>query len=319
MQPTLPQPTNTIGPFPCTSLINASPQAITPMSTQRLFFHEIPVAKSEDYLYEGCLTFWGKFFGMIGATPCGWCFPNPYKIINQGEVGLITKFGKYYKSVDPGLYEINIFTELVLKVNIKLQVDQIYQQTITTKDNVSCQIDSVLYWHIVDPFTARFLVENVRVAMIERTQTTLRTIFGTKTLQECIEHRESIAVEISELIDKPAAGWGVKLESILIKDLQFSKDLQENLSAAAKAKRIGESKVIAAKAEVESAKLMREAADILNHPAAMQIRYLETLTGMAKSSDSKVIFMPASESEFQKKAKNDLSEVVSNPFLNEIV
>ena len=80
----------------------------------------------------------------------------------------------------------------------------------------------------------------------------------------------------------------------MIKDLKFSQDLQDNLSAAAKAKRIGESKVIAAQAEVDSAKLMREAADILNSPAAMQIRYLETLAGMAKTSGSKVIFMPSS-------------------------
>ncbi|KAJ1540002.1 hypothetical protein HK405_012167, partial [Cladochytrium tenue] len=93
---------------------------------------------------------------------------------------------------------------------------------------------------------------------------------------------------------EPARAWGVKIESILIKDMQFSKELQETLSAAAKQKRIGESKVIIAQAEVESAKLMREASDILNTPAAMQIRYLETLTSMAKAAGTKVIFMPTS-------------------------
>lgn len=99
------------------------------------------------------------------------------------------------------------------------------------------------------------------------------------------------------------------MESILIKDLKFSQDLQDNLSAAAKAKRIGESKVIAAQAEVDSAKLMREAADILNSPAAMQIRYLETLAGMAKTSGSKVIFMPPSGFDDAKKGGVDLGPV----------
>ncbi|KAI8916861.1 hypothetical protein BC831DRAFT_516671, partial [Entophlyctis helioformis] len=108
------------------------------------------------------------------------------------------------------------------------------------------------------------------------------------------------------IIGPAAQTWGVHIESILIKDLQFSQELQENLSAAAKQKRIGESKVIAAKAEgeskvisaraeVEAAKLMREAADILNTPAAMQIRYLETLGNMAKSGNAKVIFMPGAD------------------------
>lgn len=97
---------------------------------------------------------------------------------------------------------------------------------------------------------------------------------------------------MQDIISEVASSWGIKVESILLKDLRFSPELQESLSAAAKQKRIGESKVIAAQAEVESAKLMREASDILNTPAAMQIRYLETLQNMAKSSNSKVIFMP---------------------------
>ena len=85
------------------------------------------------------------------------------------------------------------------------------------------------------------------------------------------------------------------MEAILIKDLQFSADLQETLSSAAKQKRIGESKVIGARAEVNSAKLMREASDILNTPAAMQIRYLETLAGMARAPGTKVVFLPDNE------------------------
>jgi regulator of protease activity HflC (stomatin/prohibitin superfamily) len=105
-------------------------------------------------------------------------------------------------------------------------------------------------------------------------------------------NREGVAREIQRIITPPANDWGVRIESILIKDIQFSQDLQENLAAAAKQRRLGASKVIASQAEVEAAKLMREASDILNTPVAMQIRYLETLKTMAHESGARVIFMP---------------------------
>ena len=108
-----------------------------------------------------------------------------------------------------------------------------------------------------------------------------------------IERREEIAQSIGEIIEDVAMGWGVQVESMLIKDMIFSNELQDSLSMAAQAKRIGESKVIAARAEVESAKLMRQAADILSSAPAMQIRYLEAMQAMAKTANSKVIFLPA--------------------------
>ena len=128
---------------------------------------------------------------------------------------------------------------------------------------------------------------------MERTQTTLRHVVGARVLQDVIERREEIAQSIGEIIEDTASGWGVQVESMLIKDLQFSQDLQDSLSMAAQQKRIGESKVIAARAEVEAAKLMRQAADILSSAPAMQIRYLEAMQAMAKSANSKVIFLPS--------------------------
>jgi regulator of protease activity HflC (stomatin/prohibitin superfamily) len=157
-----------------------------------------------------------------------------------------------------------------------------------TKDNVSIIIDSVVYWHVIDPYTSVFLVSDVRRALMERTMTTLRLVIGSRTLQECVEHRDTLAQEIETIISGPATAWGVKVESVLLKDLKFTQELLESLSSAAKQKRIGESKVIAAQAEVDAAKLMREASDILNTKAAMQIRYLETITQMSKNAGTKV-------------------------------
>lgn len=122
-------------------------------------------------------------------------------------------------------------------------------------------IDSVVYWHVIDPFQSTYGISNVQQALVERTKTTLRQVLGAKLLQEIIENREQLGHEIQEIIDLPAHAWGVAVESILIKDIQFSKSLQEALSSAAQAKRIAESKVIQAQSEVDSAKLMRQAAE----------------------------------------------------------
>ena len=162
-----------------------------------------------------------------------------------------------------------------------------------TKDNVTLNLTSVIYYHIISPHKSAFGITDVRQALIERTQTTLRHVVGARVLQDVIERREEIAQSISEIIEDVATGWGVKVESMLIKDIIFSSDLQESLSMAAQSRRIGESKIIAARAEVESAKLMRQAADILSSAPAMQIRYLEAMQAMAKSANSKVIFLPA--------------------------
>jgi regulator of protease activity HflC (stomatin/prohibitin superfamily) len=104
--------------------------------------------------------------------------------------------------------------------------------------------------------------------------------------------RDAIALEIEEIVSDVAGKWGVAIEGILIKDITFPPDVAASLSSAAQAKRVGESKVIAARAEVDAARLMRQAADILASPAAMQIRQLEALQSMAKTAQSKVVFVP---------------------------
>ncbi|KAI9142457.1 hypothetical protein BKA69DRAFT_1068452, partial [Paraphysoderma sedebokerense] len=225
------------------------------------------------------MTAIGDCFGFFGSIPIC-CCTNPYRTVTQGSIGLIAKFGKCYKLVDPGLHQINLMTETLRTVDVKIQVEDIKKQVVLTKDNVAIYIDSVVYWQIIEPYTATYLVSNVRTALIERTQTTLRQIIGGRLLQDVIENRETISHEISEIIAEPARTWGIRIEAILIKDIQFSQDLLDNLAAAAKQKRVGESKVIAAEAEVSAAKLMREASDILNTPAAMQIRYLDVLATM---------------------------------------
>ncbi|KAJ8327627.1 hypothetical protein QVD99_003667 [Batrachochytrium dendrobatidis] len=278
----------------CTSL---QPQPFSaPNTTQPSYAHTMETPRSEHGCYEGMMSAIGLTMGLLGSVPClPCCCFNPYQIVPQGNVGLVSRFGRYYRSVDPGLYFVNSVSETLSKVDIKIRIESIPRQQVMTKDNVGVLIDSTLYWHIVDPYVATYMVQDVQRALIERTMTTMRQIIGTRTLQASIESRDTIAHEIQDIIAPAAVAWGVKIESILLKDLIFTADLQETLAAAAKQRRVGESKVISAKAEVDAAKLMREASDILNTPAAMQIRYLETMADMAKSSGTKVIFMPSAD------------------------
>ncbi|KAI8630738.1 stomatin family protein [Xylariaceae sp. FL1651] len=242
--------------------------------------------------YGSMINAFGACVGTLGAVPCCICFPNPYKQVRQGNVGLVTKFGKFYKAVDPGLVKINPLSERLIQVDVKIQIVEVPRQVCMTKDNVTVDLTSVIYYHITRPHKTAFGITDVRQALIERTQTTLRHVVGARVLQDVIERREELAQSIGEIIEDVASGWGVQVESMLIKDIVFSQELQGSLSMAAQSKRIGESKIIAAKAEVESAKLMRQAADILSSAPAMQIRYLEAMQAMAKSANSKVIFLP---------------------------
>ncbi|KAJ2786915.1 hypothetical protein GGI15_001128 [Coemansia interrupta] len=246
-------------------------------------------------MYERLMTGLGNFFGGFGQIPGCFCCPNPFKEVPQGHIALVSRFGRYYKTADPGLVSVNPMTESIQYVDTKIQIVPLGSMPIVTKDNVTVGIEAVIAWHITDPYLATYGVSSVSTALAERTQTTLRAVLGGRDLQDLIENRDTIASAITEIIDKPAHDWGVTVESILIKDINLSRELQESLSSAATQKRIGESKVIQAKAEVDAAMLMREAAEILNTPAAMQIRTLDSMVMMAKSANTKVLFVPVNQ------------------------
>jgi erythrocyte band 7 integral membrane protein len=180
--------------------------------------------------------------------------PNPYREVQQGTVGLISRFGNFYKAVDPGLVQVNICTESLRVVDVKIQIVSIGRQTVITRDNVNVDIDSVIYFQIVNPYRAAFGIADLRQALVERAQTTLRHVVGARTVQSVVVERETIALEIDSILSEVCDKWGVSIEGILIKDIIFSTEVAASLSSAAQQKRIGEAKVIAAKAEVDAAR-----------------------------------------------------------------
>ncbi|CEI94063.1 hypothetical protein RMCBS344292_08286 [Rhizopus microsporus] len=273
---------NSQSPYPKADDIGIAVRGVQPS-----YARELDISKDIPHgFYETMMTCIGNTIGFFGAFPCVCCCPNPYEEVRQGNVGLVQKFGKFYKCVDPGLVKVNPVTEEIKRIDITIQVTEIPKQDVITKDNVSISIESVLYWHIVDPYQAVYGVENVSYALVERASTSLRDVCGGHSVQDLIENRNAISHELHKIIGPIAKSWGVK-------DIILSKSLQESLSSAAQAKRLGESRVISSKADVEAAKLMRDAADILNTPAAIQIRYLETLQAISRnSSGPKTLFVP---------------------------
>jgi erythrocyte band 7 integral membrane protein len=180
------------------------PPAKQQMTLQPSYATEIPVQHGSHGCYESMLSCFGCCAGTLGTInflPCGCCcFKNPYETVFQGQVGLVTKFGTFYKAVDPGLHFIVPFTEKLSTADIRVQIEDLPSQVVMTRDNVAIIIDSVIYWHVVDPYVSTFLVSNVRKALVERSLTTLRLTMGSRTVQDCIEHRESLANEILEII-----------------------------------------------------------------------------------------------------------------------
>lgn len=120
-----------------------------------------------DGIYGAFINTLGNCIGLFGAIPCCIICPNPYKPVSQGNVGLVTKFGRFYRAVDPGLVKINPLSEKLIQIDVKIQLCEVPQQVCMTKDNVTVHLTSVIYYHITSPHKAAFGISNVRQALIE--------------------------------------------------------------------------------------------------------------------------------------------------------
>ena len=270
---------------------------------------EIPVSirKRPEPCMGTCLDFLGKFFGCFCSTlTCGGCCNScqgnccyPYQSVNRGYRGVISRFGTIKQIVADGLHYVNPVSENLRLVDVMLHVKKLANQSVLTKDNLPITIDGAVYYYVnnnpSDIIKAKYYVSNVNMAVDELANSTLRLVFGQHTLQEALEKRKEFGVEIKKILGKQAASWGIVIQDIQIIDVVLPKHIQDLLSTSAIAVREGEAEIIMAQARVKSAHMMREAADQLNTPAAMQMRMLETYKVLAESENSKIIFMPSTQ------------------------
>jgi len=251
------------------------------------------VEESKTSAYESCMTCCGLFGGFFKNWICCCFCKSPYHIVQEGNVGVVQKFGKFSKLYAPGLYYINPCTETMTFVDKREKVLDIRRQLCMTKDNITVIVDAVIYYQVLDSYKSLFSIENLRFSIAELCYTSLRDVFGMVTLQQALEDRDHLAKKLEEFMDEASLTWGVDISKCLIQEILFTEELQKSLATAATAKRLAESKIIGAQADVQAARLMRNASDILNTPAAMQVRYLEAITNVAKAGNPKVVFFPA--------------------------
>jgi len=248
--------------------------------------------QNDEGCYECALSCYGEMCGFLGTICC--CMCPPYVKIEQGTVGIVKRYGKFVRTVNPGLNRYIPFVETITPIDTRLITMPLDRQSVITQDNISVDIDVILTYRITNIEIATFKVQDLYGLIRQCAYSTIRSIFGKRKLQEILEKRVEIAAEVQEMVEHDATSWGVHINSMNIKDVMLPDSMVAAISAAPVAQRNAEAKIILAKADVESAKLMREAADILASESAMQIRYLEHISKLASSNNTKIVFFPAS-------------------------
>jgi len=245
-------------------------------------------------LYEAIASGVGSVCGVLGAYMCCCCC-SPYKRVTQGRELVVTRFGRYKETLPAGLHYLKPLIDEGYGVSKCTHHIDLPEQSVLTKDTVTAHIDGSIYYNITDAYKVTFYITDVKSCLNGVALSALRACFASHTLQDCLEHRDKLAQEIRNYMIEHTADWGISVSNMVIKDIKVSDDMQRHLSAKATAQREAAAKVIDAQGDVDAAKLLRTAADMLNTPAALQIRYLETLKNMAENKGTKIIFVPLSQ------------------------
>jgi len=196
--------------------------------------------------------------------------------------------------VAPGMYYLNPEIDSLTCIDIREKVQPLAGQRVVTRDNIQLSIDSILFYKIKDSYKSQFKIQNLPASLSELASTALRNLVGKFTLQQLLQEKDELDTHLQAEVSKPTKDWGIKITRVLIQDLILPNDMRIQMSSAAVAKKIAESKIIAAQADVQSAKLMRDAADALSSQAAQQIRFLESLELITKKSKNpKLVFFPS--------------------------
>jgi regulator of protease activity HflC (stomatin/prohibitin superfamily) len=213
------------------------------------------------------------------------------RILREYEVGIIFRLGRYIGNRGPGFVLIIPGIEKMVRVDKRTRTIDVPPQDVITKDNVPVKVNAVLYFRIVDPAKSVLEVENYRYATLQISQTTLRSILGQAELDELLSKREKINKELADVIDELTDPWGIKVTIVEIKDVEIPQSMQRALAAQAEAERDRRAKIINAEGELQASEKLTEAARVMSSaPAAIQLRYLQTLREIATEQNSTILF-----------------------------
>jgi regulator of protease activity HflC (stomatin/prohibitin superfamily) len=216
---------------------------------------------------------------------------NSVRIIKEYERGVVLRFGKFHVVKMPGIRLILPWIDKMTKMSLRVTVKDVPNQEIITRDNVSAKVNAVIYFKVVDPQKAFIEVEEYLQATFQIAQTTLRSILGQAKLDELLSERDKINSELQTIVDSLTEPWGVKVTAVEIKDIELTETLIRAMARVAEADRERKAKIIHAEGEFEASEKLAEAAGVLaTQPAAMQLRYLQTLVEISAEKNSTIIF-----------------------------
>ena len=213
------------------------------------------------------------------------------RILKEYERGVIFRLGRLVNSKGPGIILLIPLIDKMVKVSLRTVVMDVPPQDVITKDNVSVQVNAVLYFRVVDPAKSVVEVENYLFATSQLSQTTLRSVVGQVSLDDLLTEREKINAQLQEIIDQHSDPWGIKVSLVEVKHIDLPEEMKRSMAKQAEAERERRAKVIAAEGEFQAAQKLTDAARIIDEtPSALQLRFLQTLVEIGVEKNTTTVF-----------------------------
>jgi regulator of protease activity HflC (stomatin/prohibitin superfamily) len=213
------------------------------------------------------------------------------KILREYERAVVFTLGRFQKVKGPGLVLLMPFFQEMVRVDLRVQAIEIPSQDVISRDNVSMKVDAILYFRVVDPERAIIQVRSYLPATTMLAQTTLRSVLGQHQLDEMLAERKQLNTDVQSTLDAQTETWGIKVSNVEIRTVELTENMVHAIAKQAEAERDRRAKIIHAEAEFQASQTLVDAAQILaTIPAAMQLRYLQTLTEIGAEQNSTVVF-----------------------------
>ncbi len=213
------------------------------------------------------------------------------RILREYERGVIFLLGRFWKVKGPGFIIVIPIIQQMERVDLRTIVMDVPSQDVISRDNVSVNVNAVVYFRVMQPDKAIIQVENFYEATSQLAQTTLRSVLGQHELDEMLAERERLNADIQNVLDQQTDAWGIKVSNVEIKHVDLNENMIRAIAKQAEAERTRRAKVIHAEGEMQAATKLLEAAQILSQqPQALQLRYLQTLTEIASERTNTIVF-----------------------------
>jgi len=213
------------------------------------------------------------------------------RIVKQYEQGVLFRLGRVRGVREPGLRLIIPVVDVMRRVSMRIVTMPIQSQGIITRDNVSVDVSAVAYYRVVDSVKSVVAIENVRSAIDQIAQTTLRKVVGQHTLDQTLSETDRINLDIREILDVTTLGWGVEVSLVELKDIQLPESMKRAMARQAEAEREKRAKIISAEGESLAAAALGDASDtMMAHPLALQLRNLQSLVEIGVDKNTTVVF-----------------------------